>query len=87
MLISLLIYVLYGVIYGLLYITILQLPDVTANSFVTAAISTIAPYTAVINLVIPLDTIFQIFVASVGIFLVLAIYRIVLWVLKLIRGM
>jgi len=80
------IYVLYYALYAVLSVTILLLPDVSSNSTVVAAITTITPYAAVLNTVIPFGTIFQIFSVSVGIFLLVAAYRGVLWVIRLIRG-
>jgi len=86
MITSALLYIIYAVLYLILSGTILLLPDVGQNSFVVAAITTVLPYAAVINLVAPLDTVFQIFAASVAIFVVVALYRLILWIIKLIRG-
>ena len=86
MLTSALIYLLYYALYAILSVTILALPDVAQNSSVVTAVATIVPYAAVINLVVPLDTVFQIFAASVAIFVVVALYRLILWIIKLIRG-
>jgi hypothetical protein len=86
MITTILLYIFYYAIYAILSVTILLLPDVTINANITSAIATILPYAAVINLVLPLDTIFTIFAASIVIFLLVALYRAVLWVIKLIRG-
>lgn len=86
MITSALLYILYAVLYLILSGTILLLPDVGQNSSVVSAITTLTPYAAVVNLVVPLDTVFQIFAASVSIFLIVALYRLILWIIKLIRG-
>lgn len=76
----------YYALYGILSVTILLLPDVTANSTITSSVTTVLPYVATINYVVPLTTIFQIFAASIVIFLLVALYRVILWGIKLIRG-
>lgn len=86
MITSALLYIIYAVLYLILSGTILLLPDVGQNSSVVSAITTLTPYAAVINLVAPLDTVFQIFAASAAIFLIVALYRLILWIIKLIRG-
>lgn len=86
MVITAILYILYYAIYALLSVTILLLDDVVVNVSLTAAINTVVSYMAVLNAVLPIDTIFQIFLASIAIFIAVAIYRLVLWVIRIIRG-
>lgn len=86
MLVSVLLYLLYAVLYGILSFTILLFPDVTANTGIGAGIVTLSPYLAIGNIIIPMDTIFQIFDAAIYIGIAVALYRIALWIIKLIRG-
>lgn len=74
--------VIYYALYLLLSVTILLLPDVTANATITSSITTALSYYAFFNNILPLDTVSLILTSALAIAVIVIGYKLVMWVIK-----
>jgi len=82
MIITVILYVIYYALYGLLSITLLLLDDVSADSSVTSAITSAIQYAGNWNSILPLGTIFTILAAIIAVEIIVATYKLVMWVIR-----
>lgn len=81
MIISALLLIIYYLVYALTY-PLRYLSDVSANSSFTSAITTVNGYLAAWNDFLPITTIFQVFAAIIAIELVIAVYKVIMWIIR-----
>lgn len=82
MIMTILLYIIYYAVYAILSITILLLPDVSANTNVTQAITTAIGYLNAWQTFLPLTTIFSVLTAIIVIEGFVALYKLIMWVIR-----
>lgn len=82
MIVTFILYLVYFITYGVLAVTILLLPDVSASSDVTSAITSAVQYVGNWNTILPLGTIFSVLAAILAIEVIIAGYKLVMWVIR-----
>lgn len=82
MITSIILTVIYYALYAVMSVTVLLLPDVTANSTITSTIVSLNNYIAFFNTMLPMDTVWAILTIIVGVEVILATYKLVMWVIR-----
>lgn len=74
--------IIYYIVYGICAITFLLLDDVSASSSVVSSITTTTQYLSTWNSFLPLTTILAVLFAITAIEAIVAIYKVVMWVVR-----
>lgn len=82
MIVTAILYIIYYIVYAIAAVTILNLSDVSASSDVVTAITTTTQYLATWNSFLPLTTILAVLFAITAIEIIVAVYKIVMWVVR-----
>lgn len=81
MIISALLYIIYGFVY-IVTSPLRLLPDATIPSDVMATITTANGYLSALNVIVPISTLLTILVTVLGIEAFIFSYKVIMWVLK-----
>lgn len=82
MVVDIILKMIYAVLYGLLSVTLLLLSDVSLNSTASTTLTTVTHALADLNAFVPLGTLFTVLGLIIAIELIIALYKILMWVLR-----